>query len=102
MTDAHDTIDALQWENRRFPPSDEFKQHALVTDTGLYDDAAEDFQGFWARQAADLLHWNDEWHTICEWDLPFSKWFVGGRLNVAYNCVDRHVLAGKGDKVAIH
>ena len=48
-----------------------------------------------------LLDWSEEWHTICEWDLPFSRWFVGGKLNVAYNCVDRHVAAGKGDKVAI-
>ena len=101
MTDAH-AIDALGWENRTFPPSDMFKKNALVTDTGFYDDARQDYQGFWARQAADLLTWTTDWQTICEWDLPYAKWFVGGQLNVSYNCLDRHVLAGQGDKVAIH
>jgi acetyl-CoA synthetase len=95
-------IDALQWENRRFPPSDEFKRNALVTGTFLYDEAGADDEGFWARQAADLVDWSTDWHTICEWELPFSKWFVGGQLNVSYNCLDRHVLAGRGDKVAFH
>ncbi len=102
MADEHDTIDALLDEQRTFPPAAAFKREALVADTSLYDAANEDYQGFWARQAAELLTWETEWHTICEWELPYSKWFVGGRLNVSYNCLDRHVLAGKGDKVAIH
>ncbi len=68
----------------------------------MYDEAAADYQGFWARQSADLLDWAQDWHTICDWDLPFAKWFVGGTLNVAHNCLDRHVDAGKGDKVAYH
>jgi acetyl-CoA synthetase len=101
MSDAN-AIDALQWENRRFAPSDAFKREALVTGTFLYDQADADYQGFWARQAGELLDWNTDWHTICEWDLPFSKWFVGGQLNVSYNCLDRHVIAGRGDKVAFH
>jgi acetyl-CoA synthetase len=95
-------IDALQWENRRFPPSEEFKRDTLVAGTFLYDEADTDRDGFWARQAAALLDWDTDWHTICEWSLPFAKWFVGGRLNVSYNCVDRHVIAGRGDKVAFH
>jgi acetyl-CoA synthetase len=98
----HDTIDALLDEQRTFPPSAQFKHDALVADTSLYDEANADYQGFWARQAADLIDWQQEWHTICEWDLPYSKWFVGGQLNVSHNCLDRHVLAGKGDKVAFH
>ena len=102
MSDEHDTIDDLMLENRKFPPSDEFKRQALVADTSLYDEAAEDYQGFWARQAADLLTWSTEWSTICEWDLPYAKWFVGGQLNVSYNCLDRHVEAGRGDKVAFY
>ena len=102
MSDIHNTIDDLMLENRKFPPTADFKRHALVADTGLYDDAAEDYQGFWARQAADLLTWSTEWDTICEWELPFAKWFVGGQLNVSYNCLDRHVEAGRGDKVAFH
>jgi acetyl-CoA synthetase len=98
----HDTIDALMAENRTFPPSAEFKDHALVTGTFLYDEAAEDDEGFWARQAEELLHWNTPWHTILDWQLPYAKWFEGGTLNVSYNCLDRHVEAGKGDKVAFH
>ncbi len=101
MTETH-AIDALGWESRRFPPSDDFRRNALVTGTELYDEANEDFHGFWARQAADLLSWSSEWQTICDWQLPYAKWFVGGTLNVSYNCLDRHVLAGRGDKVAIH
>ncbi len=101
MTDAH-AIDALGWEQRTFPPSDAFKKDALVTGTFMYDDANEDYEGFWARQSADLLDWAQDWTTICEWNLPYSKWFVGGQLNVSYNCLDRHVIAGKGDKVAFH
>ncbi len=102
MSDNHNTIDDLMLENRKFPPSADFKGQALVTDTSLYDEAAEDYQGFWARQAADLVTWTTEWDTICEWKLPFAKWFVGGRLNVSYNCLDRHVEAGRGDKVAFY
>ncbi len=102
MSDSSNAIDALQWENRRFPPSEEFKDQALVAGTFMYDDAARDDLGFWAKQAAELIDWSTEWNAICEWDLPFSKWFVGGELNVSYNCLDRHVLAGRGDKVAFY
>ncbi|HSB86039.1 MAG TPA: acetate--CoA ligase [Ilumatobacteraceae bacterium] len=102
MSENHNAIDDLMLENRRFPPSAQFKKQALVTDTSLYDEAAEDYQGFWARQAADLLTWSTEWDTICDWSLPFAKWFVGGQLNVSYNCLDRHVEAGRGDRVAFY
>ena len=68
----------------------------------MYDEAAKDDEGFWAGQAAELIDWSKDWDTICEWDLPYAKWFVGGQLNVAHNCLDRHVAAGRGDKVAIH
>ena len=67
--DEHDTIDALLDEQRTFAPSAAFKQAALVADTSLYDQANTDYQGFWAGQAADLLDWDEQWHTICEWDL---------------------------------
>ena len=100
--DNHDTIDALQWEKRTFPPSDAFKKNTLVAGTFLYDEANEDYEAFWARQASELVSWDTTWDTICEWKLPYSKWFVGGKLNVSYNCLDRHVIAGKGDKVAFH
>ncbi|MEX2627163.1 MAG: acetate--CoA ligase [Ilumatobacteraceae bacterium] len=100
--ERHDTIDDLLAEARTFPPPEHFARDALVTDRSLHDEAAADREGFWARQAAELVSWDTEWSTVCEWELPFSKWFVGGELNVAYNCLDRHVEAGRGDKVAIH
>ncbi len=96
------SIEALSDENRTFPPSEAFKSDALVVSTFLYDEAGRDDEGFWARQAAELVDWAQDWHTILDWQLPYSKWFVGGRLNVAANCLDRHVAAGRGDKVAIH
>jgi acetyl-CoA synthetase len=96
------TIEAYQLEDRSFPPPEEFKKNALVVDTSMYEEADRDFEGFWARQAADLLDWSQDWETILEWDLPFAKWFVGGKLNVAHNCLDRHVEAGHGDRVAYH
>jgi acetyl-CoA synthetase len=96
------TIEALLAEGRTFPPPPEFKKTARIVDAEIYDEAERDFEGFWARQAADLLDWNEEWHTILEWDLPFAKWFVGGTLNVSFNCLDRHVAAGHGDQVAYH
>ncbi|KAA5824934.1 acetyl-coenzyme A synthetase, partial [Saccharopolyspora hirsuta] len=61
-----------------------------------------DREAFWAEQAGEL-HWERKWDQVLDWSgAPFAKWFVGGRLNVAYNCVDRHVEAGNGDRVAIH
>ncbi|MEP6659017.1 MAG: acetate--CoA ligase [Acidimicrobiales bacterium] len=95
-------IDDLLSEDRTFPPPDWFKKDTLVAGTFLYEEADEDYQGFWARQAADLLTWRRDWTTICEWNLPFARWFIGGQLNVAENCLDRHVAAGKGDKVAFY
>jgi acetyl-CoA synthetase len=99
---AGDAIEYLLVEDRTFPPPDSFKADALITGAEIYDEAAADWQGFWARQAAELVSWDQEWHTILEWDLPFARWFVGGTLNVSYNCLDRHVEAGNGDKVAYH
>jgi acetyl-CoA synthetase len=101
MTDAH-AIDSLGWERRTFVPSDAFRSNALVSDHSLYEEASQDFTAFWAKQASELVSWSKDWHTASEWNLPFAKWFVGGELNVSYNCLDRHVLAGKGDKVAFH
>ena len=98
MTEA---LEALLQEGRTFPPPESFRDQALVTGTELYDDAERDWQGFWARQAL-ALDWEQEWTTILDWDLPFAKWFVGGRLNVSYNCLDRHVGAGHGDQVAFY
>ena len=102
MTENHETIDALSHENRRFPPSADFSSSAHVSDGGLHDEAAADLEAFWARQASELISWQQPWSKVLEWDLPYAKWFVDGKLNVAENCLDRHVKAGFGDKVAIH
>lgn len=102
MTDNQHAIDALSYEQRTFPPSPSFVTHALANDSRLYDEAERDSEAFWARQARELLEWSTPFTQICEWDPPYAEWFTDGRLNVSYNCLDRHVLAGKGDKVAFY
>ena len=106
MSDATEgtgaTIEDYLLEERTFPPSEAFKDQALVASNHLHEEADRDYQGFWARQAAALLDWQQEWDTICDWQLPFAKWFVGGKLNVSENCLDRHVRNGLGDRVAIN
>ncbi|TML93422.1 MAG: acetate--CoA ligase [Actinobacteria bacterium] len=99
---AEPAIEAYYSEDRTFPPPPAFAAHALVADTSLYEEAERDPEAFWARQARELVTWFDDFDTVCEWDLPFAKWFTGGTLNVAYNCLDRHVEAGRGDRVAYH
>jgi acetyl-CoA synthetase len=96
-----EAIEDLLQEGRTFPPPEGFKRDALVTDAEVYDEASQDREGFWAQQAAEL-DWFEEWETILDWQPPYAKWFVGGKLNVAHNCVDRHVEAGHGDQVAYH
>jgi acetyl-CoA synthetase len=93
------TIAALLAEDRTFPPPPEFTANANVRDTSIYERASADLEGFWAEQAK-TLDWFKPWDKVLEWDLPFAKWFTGGQINVSYNCLDRHVAAGKGDKVA--
>ncbi len=91
----------LLHENRRFEPPAELAADANLT-AEAYDRAAEDRLGFWAEQAQRIT-WETPFEEVLDWsNPPFAKWFVGGRLNAAYNCVDRHVEAGRGDKVAIH
>lgn len=95
-------LENLLQENRRFPPSEEFAAQA-VAGPDLYEAAAADRLGFWADQARSLLTWSQDFGQTLDWSqAPFAKWFVGGRLNAAYNCVDRHVEAGLGDRVALH
>jgi acetyl-CoA synthetase len=88
-------------ELRTFPPPEEFARSAVVADRSMFEKAASDPEGFWAEQARALT-WFETWEQVLEWELPFSKWFIGGRLNVAHNCLDRHVEAGLGDKVAFY
>src|SRR5690349_4154054 len=89
-------------EDRDFSPTPKFAAQANGT-AALYDAAAADFEGFWAGQARQRLSWAKDFDQTLDWSgAPFAKWFVGGEVNAAYNCVDRHVEAGNGDRVAIH
>jgi acetyl-CoA synthetase len=99
--DIGETLANLLHEERRFEPPADLAASANLT-ADAYDSAAKDPEGFWAEQA-DRLAWAQKWDRVLDWsNPPFAKWFIGGRLNAAYNCVDRHVEAGRGDKVAIH
>jgi acetyl-CoA synthetase len=86
----------------RFDPPDEFHAHALVSDPSLYEEAGRDPERWWETQAAEL-DWFEPWHQVLDWsNPPFAKWFLGGKLNASVNCLDRHVEAGRGDRVAYH
>ncbi|RJQ85866.1 acetate--CoA ligase [Amycolatopsis panacis] len=101
MTEQSPALDNLLTESRSFPPGAEFAGAANVG-PDVYGAAEEDREEFWAEQAR-RLSWDTGWSRVLDWSgAPFAKWFAGGRLNVAYNCVDRHVEAGFGDQVAIH
>ena len=94
MSDAHTEVQSA------YPPSAEFAAQANATEE-LYREAEDDRLAFWAKQA-NRLSWDTPFDEVLDWsDAPFAKWFVGGKLNVAYNCVDRHVEAGNGDRLAI-
>ena len=91
----------LMQQSQVFPPDEAFVAQANAT-ADLYGEAEADREAFWEKQA-ERLHWETRWNQVLDWsNAPFAKWFVGGRLNVAYNCVDRHVENGYGDQVAIH
>jgi acetyl-CoA synthetase len=100
--DGSPTIEDYYHEDRTFPPPADFAAAAVVSDPSIYERAEADPEAFWAEAARDLLDWDEPFHTTLEWDLPFAMWFVGGKLNVTHNCLDRHVEAGRGDKVAFH
>jgi acetyl-CoA synthetase len=97
---SQEALSNLLHEERTFPPSEQFASAAVAT-ANLYDDAAKDRLAFWESQA-ERLEWATRWDDVLDWRPPYAKWFVGGTLNVAYNCVDRHVDLGHGDKVALH
>ncbi|HEY7036465.1 MAG TPA: acetate--CoA ligase [Thermomicrobiales bacterium] len=95
------TIAALLDEDRTFPPPDDFAAQANVKDRSIYERAEVDLEGFWADEARKL-DWFKPWDTVLKWEPPFAEWFVGGQINVSYNCLDRHVKEGRGDKVAYY
>jgi acetyl-CoA synthetase len=95
-----EALSALLHEDRRFSPPPEFAAQANGQ-PGIYEAAAADPEGWWAEQALAIT-WDRHWDTVLDWQVPYAKWFVGGRLNVCWNCVDRHVEAGLGSRVAFH
>ncbi len=95
-----EAIEVYEVEGRTFPPPAEFAAQANTADQSLYEEAEADYEAFWARQARELLTWDKDFDTTLEWNLPFAKWFIGGELNITANCLDRHVDAGRGDKIA--
>jgi acetyl-CoA synthetase len=101
---AETNIESLLNEQRIFPPSPEFAKNAHIHSLEVYDSitkrAAEDPEGFWADIASEL-HWFAPWTKVLEWDSPFAKWFVGGKTNISYNCIDRHLGTARKNKVAI-
>ncbi|MPZ88187.1 MAG: acetate--CoA ligase [Nitriliruptorales bacterium] len=98
---AGPAIENLFREGRSFPPPPEFTAQANAADPAIYEQAEADWQGWWASQA-ERLRWFKTWDTVLEWKAPHAKWFLGGRLNVSDNCLDRHVDDGQGDQVAYH
>ena len=102
MADKGPTIEDYYHEGRTFAPPAAFVEAAVVNDPTIYERADADFEGFWAEQARELVSWDEPFHTDPRVGAPDARWFVGGKLNIAYNCLDRHVEAGRGDKVALH
>ncbi len=100
MSSPEKSLSALLDERRLFPPSQEFRRQANLSDPAIYERAARDPEGFWAEQA-QRLDWFSPWSKVLEWNAPWAKWFVGAKLNVTYNCVDRHARSARRNKAAI-
>ena len=94
------SLENLSYEDRTFPPTKTFIDNANAK-SDIYKEADTDRLAFWEKQA-NRLHWDQKWNQVVDWQLPFAKWFIGGRLNAAYNCLDRHVMQGRGDRVAFY
>jgi len=97
---SDEAIEVLLQEGRLFPPPESFKNSANLTDAGVLERAARDPEGFWA-EAAKELDWIKPWNRVLEWNCPWAKWFIGGKMNVSYNCLDRHVKTARKNKAAI-
>ena len=93
-------FDALLQEEREFSPQPGFAGRAVVKDDSLYREAGKDYEAFWARHAQEL-EWFKPWNKVLAWSPPHAGWFVGGKLNISYNCLDRHLLGSRRDKAAI-
>ena len=103
MSDS--TIESILQEQRVFEPSAAFSEKALIPSMAvyqkLYDEAAADPAAFWAKLAEQELDWFEKWDTVLDWQPPFAKWFVGGKINISYNCLDRHLTTARRNKAAL-
>ena len=97
---SNDSLENLSYEDRTFAPSPSFIAQANVK-KDIYDLAEADRLSFWETQA-NRLSWDKKWSQVVDWQLPFAKWFIGGKLNATYNCLDRHVSSGLGNRVAFY
>jgi acetyl-CoA synthetase len=97
---ASESFENLSYEDRTFAPSKEFVATANAN-ADIYEAANKDRLAFWENQANNL-HWDKKWDQVVDWQLPFAKWFIGGKINASYNCLDKHVLEGRGGRVAFH
>src|SRR5712691_916293 len=95
-----ENLAALLDEKRVFPPSEEFRRQANASDPAIYEKAGRSLEGFWAEEAT-RLDWFKRWDKVLDWNAPWAKWFVGGKLNVTHNCVDRHAASARRNKAAI-
>ncbi|MBA3301266.1 MAG: acetate--CoA ligase [Thermoleophilaceae bacterium] len=101
MAQEQSDLEVLLGDEDRFAPPAAFVEQAEFSDPGIYDEAEKDFEGWWERWAQEL-DWFERWDTVLEWDPPRARWFPEGKLNASHNCLDRHVHAGNGDRVAYH
>ncbi|MEL7336768.1 MAG: acetyl-coenzyme A synthetase N-terminal domain-containing protein, partial [Planctomycetota bacterium] len=106
MTDSSAApVDHVLQETRLFPPSKSFTDAAVISSQQQYEEmyaaARDDRDGFWDEQAKEHLHWFEPYNEVCRWEAPHVEWFVGGKTNASYNCLDRNVDQGRGDKTAI-
>jgi acetyl-CoA synthetase len=100
MSQDHESLENLLTEDRQFPPTAEFAAQANAT-AELYDLAEKDRLAFWDQQAK-ALSWETPWTQTLKWEAPYAQWFVGGKINASFNALDRHVIEGRGDRVAFH
>ncbi len=105
MSDASGQIDHVLSEDRSFPPPADFREKAVISSLEEYDQlhrqAVENRDQFWRKEALEHLHWFEPFDVVCRWNVPDAEWFVGGKTNASYNCLDRHLEAGRGDRTAI-
>lgn len=104
-TSASSSIDHVLVENRTFPPSAEFTQKAVISSQAeyekLYAEAKDNPESFWGAEAKEHLHWFEPFQEVLQWEAPHAKWFTGGKTNASFNCLDRNIDQGRGDKIAI-